>query len=83
MEVSGTDTFSYIYIYIYISFSGKGYFRGEYIVLLGLAIIYVIKISIFRRWLNKMIQVKNILIFKGIKNILFNKRVIKLYNIVY
>lgn len=48
MEVSGTDTFSYIYIYI--SFSGKGYFRGEYIVLLGLAIIYVIKISIFRRW---------------------------------
>lgn len=50
MEVSGTDTFSYIYIYIYISFSGKGYFRGEYIVLLGLAIIYVIKISIFRRW---------------------------------
>lgn len=71
MEVSGTDTFSYIYIYI--SFSGKGYFRGEYIVLLGLAIIYVIKISIFRRWLNKMIQVKNILIFKGIKNILFNK----------
>lgn len=81
MEVSGTDTFSYIYIYI--SFSGKGYFRGEYIVLLGLAIIYVIKISIFRRWLNKMIQVKNILIFKGIKNILFNKRVIKLYNIVY
>lgn len=28
-------------------------------------------------------KVKNILIFKGIKNILFNKRVIKLYNIVY